>query len=116
MAWASGCIIDASLATAFFALVDVVFLAAAMHKVLEGGWFPLAPGAFVFTIMVTWRRGRETLRANLLGSSPPPEGFLESLFTFPPQRVPGTAVFLTSTPETTPAALFHSLKHYKGSA
>ena len=50
------------LATAFFALIDVVFFAAAMHKVLEGGWFPLALGALVFAIMVTWRRGRETLR------------------------------------------------------
>ncbi len=101
------------LATAFFALIDVVFFAAAMHKVLEGGWFPLALGAFVFAIMVTWRRGRETLRGSLLGSSPPLEGFLHSLFKFPPQRVPGTAVFLTSTRETTPAALLHSLKHYK---
>ncbi|HKW48654.1 MAG TPA: potassium transporter Kup [Gemmatimonadaceae bacterium] len=101
------------LATAFFALIDVVFFAAAMHKVLEGGWFPLALGAFVFAIMVTWRRGRETLRGSLLGLSPPLEEFLQSLFKFPPQRVPGTAVFLTSTPETTPAALFHSLKHYK---
>jgi KUP system potassium uptake protein len=101
------------LATAFFALIDVVFFAAAMHKVLDGGWFPLVLGAFVFAIMVTWRRGRETLRASLLDSSPPLEGFLQSLFEFPPKRVPGTAVFLTSTPETTPAALLHSLKHYK---
>ena len=101
------------LATASFALVDVVFFAAAMHKVLDGGWFPLALGACVFTIMVIWRRGRETLRKNVLGASPPLEGFLQSLFKFPPQRVPGTAVFLTSTPGATPAALFHSLKHYK---
>jgi KUP system potassium uptake protein len=100
-------------ATAFFALIDAVFLAAAMHKVFDGGWFTLALGAFVFAIMVTWRRGREALRGSLLGLSPPLEEFLHSLFKFPPQRVPGTAVFLTSTPETTPAALFHSLKHYK---
>src|SRR5947199_146289 len=79
------------LATGFFALIDVVFFAAAMHKVLDGGWFPLALGAFVFTIMVTWRRGRETLRASLLESSPPLEAFLHSLFQFPPKRVPGSA-------------------------
>jgi len=101
------------LATGFFLLIDVVFFAAAIHKVLDGGWFPLALGAFIFTIMMTWRRGRETLRESLLSSSPPLEGFLESLFQFPPQRVPGTAVFLTSTPEMTPNALLHSLKHYK---
>ena len=63
--------------------------------------------------MVTWRRGRETLRDQLRDSSPPLEGFLKSLFLNPPQRVPGTAVFLTSTPDVTPSALLHSLKHYK---
>jgi KUP system potassium uptake protein len=102
-----------ALATGFFATVDVVFFAAAMHKVLDGGWFPLALGALVLTIMLTWRRGREVLRAELVDSSLPLIGFLDSLFEFPPQRVSGTAVFLTSTPETTPAALLHSLKHYK---
>ena len=101
------------LATGFFAVIDVVFFAAAMHKVLDGGWFPLALGALVFAIMLTWRRGREALRASLVDSSLPLRGFLDSLFQFPPQRVAGTAVFLTSTPDTTPAALLHSLKHYK---
>jgi KUP system potassium uptake protein len=101
------------LATAFFAVVDVVFFASAMHKVLDGGWFPLALGAFVFIIMVTWRRGRRTLHEQLLGSSPPLEPFLESLFVSPPQQVPGTAVFMTSTRDATPNALLHSLKHYK---
>ena len=101
------------LATAFFMLIDVVFFAAAMHKVLDGGWFPLVLGAFVFFVMVTWRRGREALLEQLRGSSPPLAGFLKSLFVYPPQRVPGTAVFLTSTPDATPNALLHSLKHYK---
>jgi KUP system potassium uptake protein len=100
-------------ATAFFLLIDTVFFAAAMHKVLDGGWFPLALGAIVFFIMVTWRCGRETLLARLSGSSPPLEGFLKSLFQYPPQRVPGTAVFLTASPNATPNALLHSLKHYK---
>src|SRR5438105_5103263 len=49
------------LATGLFLLIDASFLAAALHKVLEGGWFPLALGAAVFTLMVTWRRGRATL-------------------------------------------------------
>lgn len=103
----------ALLATAFFLLVDATFFAAAMHKVLDGGWFPLALGAFVFVIMRTWRRGRDILRERLLGASPPLASFLESLFRHPPQRVPGTAVFLTSTLEATPNALLHSLKHYR---
>ena len=101
------------LATGFFMLVDTVFFAAAMHKVLDGGWFPLALAAIVFFVMRTWRRGREMLLARLRGASPPLAGLLDSLLADPPQRVPGTAVFLTSTPEATPSALLHSLKHYK---
>ncbi|MGE5090308.1 MAG: potassium transporter Kup [Candidatus Levyibacteriota bacterium] len=101
------------LATGFFMLVDTVFFAAAMHKVLEGGWFPLALGSFVFFVMVTWRRGRALLIERLRGSSPPLAAFLKVLFVEPPQRVPGTAVFLTSSPDATPNALLHSLKHYK---
>jgi KUP system potassium uptake protein len=103
----------AALATTFFMLVDTVFFASAMHKVLDGGWFPLLLGALVFSVMVTWRRGRELLLETLRGASPPLEGFLKSLLTYPPQRVPGTAVFLTSAPDATPNALLHSLKHYK---
>jgi KUP system potassium uptake protein len=100
-------------ATATFAVIDTVFFAAAMHKVLEGGWFPLALGAAVFTIMVTWRRGRKALHRQLAGSSPPLNDFLKSLFVDPPARVSGTAVFLTSTPDAVPNALLHSLKAYK---
>ena len=101
------------LATAFFMAVDVVFFAAAMHKIFDGGWFPLALGAVVFFVMMTWRRGRERLRDELRDASPPLAGFLESLFQHELQRVPGTAVFLTSSPDATPNALLHSLKHYK---
>jgi KUP system potassium uptake protein len=94
-------------------LVDATLFAAAMHKVLEGGWFPLLLGAVVFTIMITWRRGREMLQEQLRDSAYPLGSFLKSLFASPPQPVPGTAVFLTSTPDATPHALLHSLKHYK---
>jgi KUP system potassium uptake protein len=101
------------LATGFFMVIDATFFAAAMHKVLEGGWFPLLLGAAIFSIMVTWRRGRTALLERLRMSSVPLSAFLDSLFLSPPQRVPGTAVFLTSTPDATPHALLHSLKHYK---
>ncbi|HEX6633040.1 MAG TPA: potassium transporter Kup [Usitatibacter sp.] len=100
-------------ATGFFALVDLAFLASAMHKVLEGGWFPLALGAAVFTLMATWKRGRSILLERLRSAAWPLASFLESLFVSPPHRVPGTAVFLTSAPDATPHALMHSLKHYK---
>jgi KUP system potassium uptake protein len=100
-------------ATGLFLVVDVVFFAAAAHKIFEGGWFPLALAAIVFTIMLTWRRGRERMRVRLRDGSPPLEGFLKTLLQHPPQRTPGTAVFLTASADVTPNALLHSLKHYK---
>jgi len=99
--------------TAFFAFVDVTFLAATLHKLFEGGWLPLALATVIFSIMVTWRRGRQLLLDQLRDSSVPLMPFLESLLLEPPPRVPGTAVFPTSTPDATPVALLHSLKHYK---
>jgi len=101
-----------ALATGFFTVVDLTFFGAAMHKVFDGGWFPLALGAVMFTVLMTWRRGREILFERLHAASPPLVPFLKSLFLSPPKRVPGTAVFPTSTPDATPHALLHSLKHY----
>jgi KUP system potassium uptake protein len=100
------------LASGFFFAIDAALFAAAMHKVLEGGWFPLLLGAAVFALMTTWRRGREILFRRLRDASVPLAPFLKSLFKAPPPRVPGTAIFLTATPEATPHALLHSLKHY----
>jgi KUP system potassium uptake protein len=100
-------------ATGFFMVVDAAFFAAAMHKVLDGGWFPLLLGAAILGLMLTWRSGRAALLERLRSSSVPLEPFLHSLFASPPARIAGTAVFLTATPEATPHALLHSLKHYK---
>jgi KUP system potassium uptake protein len=101
------------MSTGFFMLVDFTYFAAAMHKVFDGGWFPLAMGATVFMLMMTWKYGREHLLDRVRGSSPPLEQFMGSLGMSGCQRVPGTAVFLSSTPDATPHALLHSLKHYK---
>jgi KUP system potassium uptake protein len=101
------------LATGFFFVIDVAFFSATLLKVADGGWFPLAIGACLFVAMTTWRRGREILFARLRASSVPLEPFLKSLFVEPPQRVPGTAVFMTATPDVTPHALLHNLNHNK---
>lgn len=102
-----------ALATGAFMLIDATFFAAAMHKVLEGGWFPLLLGAAMFGLMFTWRGGRARLLAQLQAASVPLDTFLDSLMSSPPQRIEGTAVFLNSTPNATPHALLHSLKHYR---
>ena len=100
-------------ATGFFFVIDAAFFSATLLKIADGGWFPLAIGATVFVVMSTWRRGRETLFERLRSSSVPLEPFLDNLFKDPPQRVSGTAVFLTATPDATPHALLHNLNHNK---
>ena len=100
-------------ATGCFLIVDLSFFSATLLKVVDGGWFPLAIGAIVFTAMTTWRQGRSVMFHRLRASSVPLKPFLDSLFVDPPHRVPGTAVFLTSTPEAAPHALLHNLNHNK---
>jgi KUP system potassium uptake protein len=100
-------------ATGFFAIVDLTFFSATLTKIHDGGWFPLVIGGVIFSIMATWRRGRDILIERLRSTSVPLEPFLQSLFVDPPQRVPGTAVFLTATPDATPHALLHNLSHNK---
>jgi KUP system potassium uptake protein len=96
-----------------FLFVDLTFLAANLLKVFEGGWIPLALGAAVMTIMYTWRRGSRILFEKTRKHETPLVDLVKALERKPPQRVPGTAVFLTSDPESAPTALLHSLKHYK---
>jgi KUP system potassium uptake protein len=100
-------------ATGFFVAVDGTLLAAALAKIGDGGWLPLALGAAVFIVMSTWRRGRQLLAERLRGDSAPLEALLRSLLADPPQRVAGTAVYLTATPGVTPHALLHGLKHFQ---
>ncbi len=103
----------AILATGFFFIIDFAFLAANAGKVVDGGWFPLLIGAAMFTLMMTWKEGRRLLADSLRSDALDLKGFLESVFTAPPARVPGTAVFLVSDQGMTPNALLHNLKHNK---
>jgi KUP system potassium uptake protein len=100
-------------ATAFFFAIEATLLSSALLKVFEGGWLPLAIGAALAALMLSWRRGRLLLLARLRQSSVPLERLLESLMRDPPLRVPGTAVFFTSTPDVAPNALLHNLSHNK---
>jgi len=93
--------------------VDIAFFASNAAKFLSGGWFPLVIGAAIFTVMVTWKRGRTLLSRRLAEQGIPLEAFVGALSVEPPHRVPGTAIFMTSTLETVPSALLHNLKHNK---
>jgi KUP system potassium uptake protein len=105
--------LKAGAVTAAFLVGDLAFLTANYFKIIHGGWFPILIAAIVFTVMTTWRRGREILSARLREGALSPEDFVAGLRRRGPVRVPGTAVFMHRSREVIPAALLHSLKHYK---
>jgi KUP system potassium uptake protein len=96
-----------------FLVVDAAFLGANADKVEHGGWLPLVLGLGVFTVMSTWRRGRDLVLRELKQSGLALEPFIASVTSHPPLRVPGTAVFLTSNVGGVPNAMLHNLKHNK---
>ena len=101
------------MATAGFFIVDILFFASNALKFFAGGWFPLAIGSVIFTLMVTWARGRELLGARQVEDGMDLTSFLDAVFISPPVRVEGTAVFMTPQLGTVPTALLHNLKHNK---
>jgi KUP system potassium uptake protein len=100
-------------ATSIFFAIDLAFLASNALKFVEGGWFPILIAGAIFTLMVTWEKGRFILNEKLRDNSIDLKSFLESVFVNPPLRVEGTAVFLTSAPGAVPSAMLHNLKHNK---
>jgi len=103
----------AVLALAPFLLIEAVFLFSNLLKVLAGGWVPLLLGAVLVVVMLTWRRGSRILLQKTRRLEVPLPSLIDNLESKPPHRIPGTAVFLTGDPKSTPTALLHSLKHYK---
>lgn len=92
--------------------LELVFLAANMMKILEGGWLPLVIAASVMTVMLTWRRGRQAMRKQERKSEMPLAHLLTQLASPRVTTVPGTAVYLTPHQDLMPAGLLHSLKHF----
>jgi KUP system potassium uptake protein len=103
--------VTAGLVSLLFLTVDLAFFGANMLKIESGGWFPLSAGGIVFTMMATWRRGREILAQHLEETKEPFELFLHRIVANPPLRVPGTAVFLVKPISGTPPQLLHHLAH-----
>jgi len=98
---------------ALFALVEIAFLIANGVKFMDGAWFPVILALLVFTLLRTWRRGRELLHAEIRKEGIQLDSFLPGLMLAPPARVPGTAIFLTAQAGMVPQALLHNLKHNK---
>jgi KUP system potassium uptake protein len=97
---------------AVFLIVDLAYFASNLTKVPDGGWFPLVIGLIGFTGLTTWSRGRALMQERLRDSSMPMDVFIKSAAAAA-TRVPGTAVFMTTSPVGVPQALLHNLKHNK---
>ncbi len=95
-----------------FFTVDGAYLTANLIKIPDGGWFPLLVGAIAFTFLTTWAKGRKLLIDRMNEASLPMEIFIKSAASSA-ARVPGTAVFMTSSASGVPHALLHNLKHNK---
>jgi KUP system potassium uptake protein len=92
-------------------IIEIAFFAANAMKLHEGGWIPLVFAAVLMIVMSTWTRGSRLLSTKTRRETMPIQALIKSLTKV--QRVPGTAVFLTSEPEAAPQALLHNLKHNK---
>lgn len=103
--------VTAGLVAFMFLAVDLAFFGANMLKIESGGWFPLAAGGIIFTLMATWHRGREILAQRLDETKEPLDLFLLRIAAKPPLRVPGTAVFMVKPIPGTPPQLLHHLAH-----
>ena len=93
-----------------FLLVDGTYFASNITKIPDGGWFPLAVAAVLFTVLTTWATGRKLMRQRLEETAIPLPVFVKSAAAST-HRVRNTAVFLSASPEGIPSALLHNLKH-----
>ena len=99
--------------TSAFIVVDLAFFGANLAKIEQGGWFPIAAAAAGFALMSTWKAGRNALAVQLRDAGLPLKMFMDDISRKRPQRVPGTAVFMTSNQDAAPPVLLHHLKHNK---
>ncbi|MFL6739925.1 MAG: potassium transporter Kup [Sphingomicrobium sp.] len=97
---------------AIFFAIDILYFGANLMKVPQGGWFPLLVGAFAFTLLTTWAKGRKLMIDRMAEAALPIEVFIKSAATSA-TRVPGSAVFMTTSMTGVPHALLHNLKHNK---
>jgi KUP system potassium uptake protein len=94
-----------------FLIVDLAFWGANLPKIPQGGWFPIVVAAVIFTMMTTWKKGRQVVATRLGVGSLPIELLVADIMESQPTRVAGTAVFMHKDPDGTPPALLHNLKH-----
>jgi KUP system potassium uptake protein len=104
-------VVAAGAVTAVFVIIDGAFFGANIIKVAQGGWLPLLIAGAIFTLMITWKRGRRILAERIQAEARPLDEFLAEARGV--TRVPGTAIFMSGTASKTPPALRHNLEHNK---
>jgi KUP system potassium uptake protein len=102
---------NALLVTLVFVCIELAFLLANLGKVRQGGWFPLLLGAALSFVMSTWYRGRQLVAERVRRDLLPLQQMLALIGRRAHLRVPGTAVYMTASPDGTPATLLHNLDH-----
>jgi KUP system potassium uptake protein len=98
-------------ATGVFLVLDALLVASCSIKFVQGGWFPLVIGGVMFTVMATWKRGRELLLDSIRSDDPELLPFITAMAEEDLPRTPRTAVYAVANPGTVPQALMHNLKH-----
>ena len=93
-----------------FLSFDIAFLGANLFKFLEGGWYPVLIATLIFAIMSIWRNGIENLRETTRKNREKLDDFFERIRQDPPQRFPGTAIYLTATRDFTPTVLLQEMR------
>lgn len=95
---------------AVLGVIDLTYFASNLTKLFDGGWFPVIVALVTFTLLTTWARGRQLVRAQQEEAAMPVEVFVKSVGRGV-HRIRGTAVYLTSAATGIPPALLHNLKH-----
>src|SRR6516225_2332279 len=95
----------------FFLVIELVFVAANMTKLVEGGWFPLLLASVIAFLMLTWRSGWQLLEQQRAKLRQREEEFIEWVIKTPPIRLSGAAAIFTAASTGIPLGLTHHLKH-----
>ncbi len=101
----------AVIVTSFFLFIDLSFWGANLLKILQGGWVPLALGALVYLLMITWNKGRRNLLEKIRQQTMSLENFITEILSIRMIAIPGTAIYMSSNSQGTPPPLILNIKH-----
>lgn len=101
----------AIIVTSFFLLIDVSFWGANLLKFAQGGWVPMAIGAIIYFMMITWNKGRKNLLEKIHQQTMSLENFITEILSIRMIAIPGTAIYMSSNSKGTPPPLILNIKH-----